>query len=355
MTIPTPATTFLSLPLDVRDKIIQLLPQHDQASLLITCKSMYSAVFPHIYRMFRCVNCCKTLFPPSELLNIPNKRQKHVFLELRTSSSSSPASALNKLSIDTGNTKKQKVVSNDNEDGNTTKQNVVENEDEFTDIGLSVDKRPGTANFHVLQHLARTLYSNTRFPFPEETRSVHTLRCGDCGVFVGFTKDARGFIHKDFLELIDIRNKPRNLSGSLIKSASLIRCSSAGCGRALFHKSDILEWTHVLASSRLTDIDAYLDWGHSGTGFNGVNGIPAFFVKRLIKKSYVVDNVRVENCRQGEMEIGDVRCADCRSYLGWKFLAEMNNGAAKLRNYDQVGRFGIMRSALTPSEPRSVW
>jgi len=337
-----PETSFLSLPLDVRDKIIQLLPQHDQASLLITCKAMYSAVFPHIYRMFRCVNCCKALFPPSELLNIPNTRQKLLFLELRTTSSQRPpVAALANLSTDDSNS-----------NSNSKNNKVVANEDEFTDIGLTVDKRPGTANFHVLQHLARTLYSNSRFPFPEETRSVHTLRCGACGVFVGFTKDSRGFIHKDFLELTDIRNKPRNLSGSLIQSSSLIRCCAVECGKALFHKSDILEWTHVLASHRLTDMDAYLDWGHSGIG------TPAFFVKRLIKKSYIVDNVRVENCRQGEMEIGDVKCAGCKAYLGWKFLAEVNvgkNRAQPLRNYDQVGRFGIVRSALTPSEPRSAW
>lgn len=324
----------LDMPRDIRDKIVASLPQSDQAALLETCKEMYNTVFPHIYRMFRCVNCTKNLFPPSELFEIPKARPRIVFLEVRPRA---PTAALAALTT--------------NSNSATSQQAQCDFEpDEYADLGLTVDARRGAANFHVLQHLARTLYAGARFPFPEETRTVRALRCGGCGVFVGFRKDGRAFVRGEFLELVDLKSRPRSLGGQLLPPRDSVRCS--GCSNALFNVSDILQWEHVLSSSRLTDFDAYLEWDHSWGGNH--NGQPAFFVKRLRRGSFKVSRVRVEKCRQGDMEVGDVSCSQCNAHIGWKFLAELPNGGA-LRNYDQVGRFGIIRSTLTPSEPRTAW
>ena len=282
-------------------------------------------MFPHIYRMFRCVNCTARLFPPCELLGVPHLRTRASagVLELRQRA---PCAAMAALSCN--------------------EQPPAPNH-ELEHLGLTVDTRPGAANFHVLQHLARTLYSGVRFPFPEETRRVNTLRCSSCGVFVGFRKDGRAFVHADFLELVDGSEKARSIRGPALPARDAVRCEQ--CANALFDVDDVLQWTHVLASNRLTDFDAYLEWDHSW----GVD--PAFFVKRLRKASYKVDNVRVEKCRQGDMEVGDVSCARCDAHIGWKFLAECRPDGSPLKNYDQVGRFGIVRNALTPSEPRSAW
>ncbi len=333
------AVGLLDMPRDIRDKIVASLPQRDQAALLTTCKEMYNAVFPHIYRMFRCVNCTKQLFPPSELLGVPNSRPRRVFLEVRPRAPTAELAALSTTSTNSS----------------TSSEQLLEAEAEYepleyAELGLTVDSRRGAANFHVLQHLARTMYAGVRFPFPEETRAVRALRCGGCGVFVGFRKDGRAFVHAEFLELVDLYSRKRSLSGQLLAPRDAVRCT--GCSNALFDVADILQWEHVLSSSRLTDFDAYLEWDHSWGGSH--EGQPAFFVKRLRRGSFKVSRVRVEKCRQGDMEVGDVSCAQCNAHIGWKFLAELPNGGA-LRNYDQVGRFGIIRSTLTPSEPRTAW
>lgn len=325
-------SSLLELPSDVRGKIIALLPQRDQAALLVTCKDLYDAVFPHIYRMFRCVNCSKNLFPPCELRGVPNikTRTSAMFLELRLPGDDAHSDDDDEVL----NCQQRSSCCGDGAEGA-----------QFAQLGLTIDERTGAANFHVLQHLARTMYSGARFPFPEETRRVNTLRCEGCGVFVGFRKDGRAFVHADFLELVDESGKARSIRGPAVPPRDAVRCEQ--CAAALFDVSDVLQWTHVLASNRLTDFDAYLEWDH------GWGGEPAFFVKRLRKNSYQVNNVRVVQCRQGDMEVGDVTCASCDAFVGFKFLAEV--GEAPLRNYDQVGRFGVVRSCVTPSEPRSCW
>lgn len=98
-------------------------------------------------------------------------------------------------------------------------------------------------------------------------------------------------------------------------------------------------------------MNPYLEWDHSWAG-HATASQPAFFVKRLKQNSYTLDNVRVENLRQGPMKVGDVHCAGCNKHVGWKLLAEVpQSDDGLLHNYDQVGRFGIIRSAVTPSQP----
>lgn len=336
----------LDLPSDVRDILIASLPQADQASLMCVSKALYNATFPHLFRMFCCVNCGKTLFPPSELLAVPTPRtprSRRVFLQLRPRAPEAELAALS-TSVSKGRGGDGVEVNAGGADEGRL--------DELVSLGLSVDARCGAANFHVLQHLARTMFATERFPLPAEMASVRALRCLGCGVFVGFRKGRAHFVHVDFLDLVNKRGRPCALtSGKLLQRDGLVRC--AKCTSTLFEREDMLQWTHVLASTRLTDLDAYLEWDHSWAG-PATAQQPAFFVKRLRPSSFTVGNVRVERCRQGPMEVGDVRCKKCEAHIGWKFLAECPAPGQRLTNYDQVGRFGIIRNSLTPSEPRSV-
>lgn len=227
----------------------------------------------------------------------------------------------------------------------------------MSDLGLKLDERRGAANFHVLRHLANTVYRQERFPLPEELKAVRALRCGMCDVFVGFRHEAHGevrdFVHHDFVELVDANEKLVSLAGERIAPPETsITCSTADCKNALFVRDDVLPWTHVLASSRLTDLDAYLEWDHSWAGAETASQ-PAFFVKRLRRGAGVVRHVREEHLRQGDMVVGDVFCARCDRHIGWKFVSEVPEDDV-LHNYDQVGRFGIIRTAVAPAEPRAV-
>lgn len=128
---------------------------------------------------------------------------------------------------------------------------------------------------------------------------------------------------------------------SCISDMSGVYCSTTSCGTLLFYREDFLPWSHVLASTRLADMDAYLEWDHAWGSSR-----PALFVKRM-SMSYDVEQPRWVKLRQGIMEIGDVICHNCGRHIGWRFLSElpeMRQGA--LRNFDQVGRFGVFRDAL---------
>lgn len=321
MTTPSNKSHLLDLPADVLGQIISSLSQGEQAALMGSCKSLYAATFPYLYRMFRCVNCAAELFPPSDLRAVPKSRlrNKLTFLELR---------------------------------GPSTDLSDEETERWLASLHVRLDTQRGAANFHVLRHLARTMYASERFPLPKELAAVRALRCASCEVFVGFCKAHTHFIHVDFLELVDIKGTPRALSGATRRPRGPVECSK--CSAALFDRDDILPWTHVLASSRLTDFDAYLEWDHSWGGPASA-AHPAFFVKRLRPRSFVTTHPRIEHCRQGPMRLADVTCARCSAHIGWQFLAECAPpDQPLLTNYDQVGRFGIIRNALTPSEPRTA-
>lgn len=334
-------TALRDLPSDVLDAIIGRLAQRDQAALLCTSRSLYAAAFPHIFRMLHCACCGARLFPPSELAGRLGARPaQRVFMTLRPRA---PAAAFAKATL-------SDATPNDAKD-----DFMAEPGGDLAALGLTVDSQRGAANFHVLAHLARTMFAHARFPLPAEASLVRALRCAACGVFVGFRKDSPSlsppsdFVHTGFVDLCDLRGRPRSLEGTLLPTPpSPVAC--AGCRQPLFEPDDVLPWAHVLASNRLRDIDAYLEWECAGNDGSD----PAFFVRRVRRKAVLVDNVRVERLRQGPMEIGDVRCGGCRKHVGWKFLAEAAEGGDVLHNYDQVGRFGVMRSAITPSEPRSA-
>lgn len=230
-----------------------------------------------------------------------------------------------------------------------------------TAIGMVLDDKRGAANFHVLRHLAQTVYRDERFPLPQELQAVRALRCARCCVFVGFRHEdaaagtTHDFVHHDFVELIDGEGRVVTLSGEVLpEPEGTVRCAVEGCRQVLFERDDVLPWSHVLASSRLTDLDAYLEWDHSWSGAATASQ-PAFFVKRLRAGAGVVRNVRPEQLRQGNMEIGDVHCSTCDAQIGWKFVSELpEEGSELLHNYDQVGRYGIIRNSVAPAEPRMV-
>lgn len=163
------------------------------------------------------------------------------------------------------------------------------------------------------------------------------------------------FVHQDFVELVDAQQRVVTLSGEILpQPEGTVRCARNGCKQILFHRDDVLPWSHVLSSSRLTDLDAYLEWDHSWAG-TATASQPAFFVKRLTNGAGVVRDVRPERLRQGIMEVGDVYCAECDAHIGWKFVSELpEEGSELLHNYDQVGRYGIIRNAVAPAEPRMV-
>jgi hypothetical protein len=160
--------------------------------------------------------------------------------------------------------------------------------------------------------------------------------------------DWRIYISREFVQLFDRRGRRVNLAGSVLDNdeEKKIFCGTPGCGQVLFGRDDLQPWSHVLASNRLSDLDAFLEYEHAWGP-----GRPALFVRRLAPGAdVVVRNVRWAPLRQGMMEIGDLHCRNCAAQLGWKFIAELPNGL--LRNYDQVGRYGMFRDALFPCEPQ---
>lgn len=337
--IPNPRTEqehmMQNLPRDIQKKLLSLMDQADIAHLATSCRVFNELAKPLLRRELRCVSCQTALFHPRELqpsdvsaariaaqtvYRITSKLPRRSFFQLRDRSPDETLSAL----------------------------------------GMQLDTRRGAANFHVLRHLAQTLYRNERFPLPQELQAVRALRCLNCKVFVGFRHDdpttgtTHDFVHHDFLELVDGDGRHVTLSGAEIPDLEgTVRCARHGCQRVLFDRDDVLPWSHVLASTRLTDMDAYLEWDHSWSGAATASQ-PAFFVKRMRAGAGVVRNVRVEHMRQGDMEIGDVHCAKCDAQIGWKFLKELpdEDGGGLLQNYDQIGRFGIIRTSVAPVEPR---
>lgn len=227
----------------------------------------------------------------------------------------------------------------------------------LSQLGIVVDERRGAANFHVLRHLAQTVCKNERFPLARELQAVRALRCASCSLFVGFrheealTGGSRDYVHHQFLELVDGSGNVVTWEGRVVQEMEEVGCAGTGCVQVLFDRADVLPWSHVLSSTRLTDMDAYLEWEHSWSGDSA--GQPAFFVKRLREGAAVVRNERVEHMRQGVMEVGDVFCSRCDKQVGWKFLKEIVDGREDVfHNYDQVGRFGIIRTAVSPVEQR---
>lgn len=332
---PSPSAPMIQhLPEDVQTTLLSLLPQSDLSHLAASCTTFYTLASPLLFRQFRCVSCRTALFHPRELslrdhplrhrkanFGPSSRLPRRAFFELRPDPPAPPSAR-----------------------------------------GMVLDARRGAANFHVLRHLAQTVYRNERYPLPRELQAVRALRCANCAVFVGFRLDdpaqaapPRDFVHHDFVELVDAEGTVVTLAGEVLpEPEGTVRCVSAGCRRVLFQRDDMLPWTHVLASSRLEDMDAYLEWEHSWAG-SATQKQPAFFVKRLAKGAGVMRNVRPERLRQGHMEVGDMHCAGCDAQIGWKFVAELpEEGSELLHNYDQVGRYGIIRNSVLPAEPRLI-
>lgn len=182
----------------------------------------------------------------------------------------------------------------------------------------------------------------------------------------------RLFVCREYVELVNGRGERVNHKGQALASAHRIQvrrllkseshisspsggeeevesgiyCGFPSCNSRLFDKDDILPWSHVLQSTRLADMDAYLEWEHAWGAAR-----PALFVKRLLV-DHSVSNVRWVRLRQGEMEVGDVFCGCCRRQVGWRFLSELSS--PRLLNYDQVGRFGILRDAVRLSNKLGI-
>ena len=312
------------LPEDVQEQLLALLPQSSQSRLAQTCKTLNQLSLPLLARAFRCVTCRAHLFHPRELCFTPD--------DLSPTPAHGPTSRLPRRVF-------VRLITRRSLDS----------------MGITLDARLGAANFHVLRHLSQTIYKE-RFPLPAQLQSVRALRCATCGVFVGFRHshdEIRDFVHHDFVELVDGKDALVTLAGRRVPPPrNAVTCANADCRNILFTRDDVLPWTHVLASTRLTDLDAYLEWDHSWAGAATASQ-PAFFVKRLEEGCASVRHVRPEKLRQGEMVVGDVHCAGCDNQIGWKFVSEVPDGD-EVRNYDQVGRFGIIRTAVAPTEPRSA-
>lgn len=342
---PSSSEMIDDLPEDVQHHILALLHQRELARLSASCKTLNRLADPLLWRVFRCVSCSHHLLHPRNLLTHSTTSNKPTS---PTSTCSSPTSVIAPAPPPPPPSKRSRAT-------------------EFFELrcdaehSLKLDSRRGAANFHVLRHLRHTLFRNVRFPVAKELQAVRALRCPQCDVFVGFRHDgvaglAREYLHRAFVELVDASGQVVSLQdGSILhpgnNSVTVSRCAQRECKAQLFDADDILPWTHVLASSRLTDFNPYLEWDHSWAGAATASH-PAFFVKRLRQGSYELCNVRVEHLRQGCMEVGDVHCTQCQSHIGWKLLAEVPASTDELlHNYDQIGRFGIIRNAVTPTQP----
>lgn len=332
------------LPEDVQYQILALLHQRELARLSASCKTLNRLADPLLWRVFRCVSCSHHLLHPRNLLTHSTTSNK---LTSPSSTCSSPTSVI-----------APPPPPPPSKPSRATDFLELRRDAEHS---LKLDSRRGAANFHVLRHLRQTVFRNVRFPVAKELQAVRALRCPQCDVFVGFRHDgvaglAREYLHRAFVELVDSSGHVVSLQdGSILhpgnNSVTVSRCAQRACKAQLFDADDILPWTHVLASSRLTDMNPYLEWDHSWAGA-GTASHPAFFVKRLRQGSYELCNVRVEHLRQGCMQVGDVHCTQCHSHIGWKLLAEVPTSTDELlHNYDQIGRFGIIRNAVTPTQP----
>lgn len=342
-----------ALPEDVQRRLLKCMPQASVASLAGTCRVLRELAVPLLARHFRCVSCRAHLFHPRELALGCAAPGSDRNVGPRKVVFPGPCTGLPRRCFYELRSREHGVV----HDGSMQDVKV---------LGMSVDKRRGAANFHVLRHLAQTMFQKERFPLAQELSAVRALRCDCCGVFVGFRKSVNGqegvvhhdFVHHDFVELIDGDGNCVSLTGDVLfqndggEESQAVQCATPSCGQVLFDREDVLPWSHVLSSSRLTDLDAYLEWDHSWAGAATASQ-PAFFVKRLRKGASRIGRVRAENLRQGTMEVGDVRCSKCKNHVGWKFMAELpEHGSDLLQNYDQVGRYGIIRTAVALYRPR---
>lgn len=367
------------LPHDVLEThLLPLLNQRDLSALCSSSRQMQQATASLLHRTFRCTTCHTGLFRPRDLVDA---RGSWRLLDLTPLHGDAlPRRSFFELS-------------------------------ETSFPKLLVDQQQGKANFLALRHLRQTGLSED-----STNITVGVLRCHGCGVYVGFQKsllelpDAskqchnvpgrrrgssvgdiralggeigsaakecpaaphirrRLFVCREYVELVNGRgmrvnhkgeaqmdprrheqhqsHEARNESTQVEEEVeSGIYCGSDGCNSHLFDKDDILPWSHVLESTRLADMDAYLEWEHAWGPAR-----PALFVKRLLV-DHSVRNVRWVQLRQGEMEVGDVFCRCCGRHVGWRFLAEVPS--ARLRNYDQVGRFGILRDAVRLSQKLGI-
>lgn len=192
---------------------------------------------------------------------------------------------------------------------------------------------------------------------------VGVLGCGACGVYVGFLSDGRVFVGRDYVVLrngrgvrVDEKGEEEGRMGSVGRRGGWwprlseshacsatdgkgVYCGGDECGSLLFCLEDFLPWSHVLASTRLADMDAFLEREH------GWGGRQALFVRRFVG-DFVVENVRWRDFRQGSMEVGDVKCHRCENVVGWRFLAERPGPEGFVKNFDQVGRYGVFRDAV---------
>jgi hypothetical protein len=264
----------------------------------------------------------------------------------------------------------------------------------LTPPALTVDAQTTTPNFLAQRHMRQLGLAPDDAPAPR----VRCVRCSACGVYVGFAPKLDGefrrsgsalgqpvFVSKEYVELVDgngcrvtydgVRIPDANgccsesgVAGDVSRDQSppqspspqdhqqhvsdlhhdtSIYCSTDRCHQRLFDKDDVLPWSHVLSSTLLQDMDAYLEYQHAW----GLSR-PALFVRRLKPStsaspcSLAFDNVRTVPLRQGCMEVVDVRCGQCARPLGWKFLSEPVPAGAPARNYDQVGRYGVLRDAV---------
>lgn len=207
----------------------------------------------------------------------------------------------------------------------------------------------GLANWWIVRYLAKRFYGV--WPLVGSMLRVGVLCCGKCGVYVGFwlgggdgEKKKRCWIQKGFVEFVDLEGRVREVGGKVMGKGDLWGCRK-GCYEGLFEEADLVPWSHVLLGTRLLDLNAWLDWE------GGFGGEPVRFVKRLKEEWVVVRNERRELMRQGKMVIADVFCRGCGELLGWKCLKDLSDRAERglLINYDQVGRFGIIRSAVCSS------
>lgn len=301
------------LPEDVQVELLGRLNQAQLGNVSMTCTLFQKLCTPLLYRKFRCVTCAQHLFDARALEPIPREsRPRRSFYQLRSD----------------------------------------------VPHKLTMDNRRGAANFHVIRHLTQTVFRNVRFPVASDVQAVNALRCPQCNVFVGFrhsgvTGIPRDYVHMDFVDIVNIDDVRVNIDGSVVPSPqNVVRCANENCHALLFRREDIVPWSHVLSSSRLTDMDPYLEWDHSWAGIATASQ-PAFFIKRIQVNAVTVSNFRPEHLRQGLMEVADAHCANCHAHIGWKIVAEVTDPShGLLVNYDQIGRFGIIRTAVTPSEPR---
>lgn len=110
-----------------------------------------------------------------------------------------------------------------------------------------------------------------------------------------------------------------------------LRPASLHCNTVLFQARDILSKEHC--------------WD-VGTGRQG-----AFYVNALQPGSYRAGEPYLMGLAQGKMQVADVYCSGCSAQIGWKFCQDLTH--SKL-NSNQVGRFGVVQAAFTPTAMATV-